>query len=366
MNEWIDCTLGDMITLQRGHDLPRRKRQPGKVPVAGSNGVIGFHNISTTKAPGVTIGRSGNLGNANLYTEDFWAHNTTLYVKDFKGNNEIFVYYFLKNIDFRHFNAGSAVPTLNRNHIHPLTISIPCKDEQKAIAGILSSLDAKIELLQRQNKTLEALAETLYRQWFVEEAEEGWEVCSLYDAIDLVGGGTPKTKDPKYWDGNIYWLSGGDISSNHKKFVISSVKKITELGLNNSSTKLLPKYSTVISARGTVGKYCILGEPMAFSQTNYGIMPKYENCYFFTYLLIDHSVTELMSASYGSVFDTITTRTFQNHQINIPPVTNIIAFEEIITPYFTRMKLNQDQILTLENLRDTLLPKLMSGIVRVH
>ncbi len=105
---------------------------------------------------------------------------------------------------------------------------------------------------------------------------------------------------------------------------------------------------------------------MTFSQSNYGIKPKYDECFFFTYLLIDYSVTALQSAAYGSVFDTITTRTFKNHSINIPTFDEIQSFEDTVKPYFHRMALNQKQISTLEKLRDTLLPKLMSGAVRVR
>ena len=285
--------------------------------------------------------------------------------------NPKFLYYYLTSeqmVAYLHTIAEgstSAYPSLKPSDIKAQELLLPPLPEQQAIVTVLSSLDYKIDLLQRQNQTLEALAQTLFRQWFLEEAQDEREDCSLYDAIDLVGGGTPKTSEESYWNGDINWLSGGDITKNHKNFVVSSEKKITELGLKNSSTKLLPEFSTVISARGTVGKYCILAEPMAFSQTSYGIIPKFENCFFFTYLLIDFSVSELLSAAYGSVFDTITTRTFQNHQISIPSVVEIMSFEERITPYFLRMKLNQDQVLTLEKLRDTLLPKLMSGEVGV-
>ena len=174
MSEWLETTLGNLITLQRGHDLARTEMKLGSIPVAGSNGIIGYHNQATTKALGITIGRSGNIGNPHIYKEDFWAHNTTLYVKDFKGNNEIFVYYLLKSIDFAGFNVGSAVPTLNRNHIHPIVIQKPLPEEQKAIASVLSSLDDKIDLLCRQNTTLERIAETLFRQWFIVEPKEGW------------------------------------------------------------------------------------------------------------------------------------------------------------------------------------------------
>jgi type I restriction enzyme S subunit len=366
MGEWKECKLGDAITLQRGHDLPRRKMIEGNIPVAGSNGIIGYHNQSTTKAPGITIGRSGNLGNAFLYKDDFWAHNTTLYVKDFKGNYEIFIYYFLKSFDFKQFNVGSAVPTLNRNHIHPLDILLPPLPEQKAIASILSSLDDKIDLLHRQNKTLEAMAETLFRQWFVAEADEDWEDGSLLEVIQLVGGGTPKTSIVEYWDGDIPWLAGGDITSNHKSFVKYAEKNITEAALNNSATKLLPKYATIISARGTVGKYCLLAQPMAFSQSNYGILPKNSDCYFFTYLLINHVVEELQASAYGSVFDTITTTTFKENKVQLPPETEILQFDNSVSVYFEKMFLNKSQIQTLEKLRDTLLPKLMSGEVRVE
>ena len=366
MCEWKKCKLGDTITFQRGHDLPKSKMINGTIPVAGSNGIIGYHNEYTTTAPGITIGRSGNLGNAYFYKDDFWAHNTTLYVKDFKGNNELFIYYFLKTFDFKQFNVGSAVPTLNRNHIHPLNVSIPPLSEQRAIASVLSSLDDKIDLLHRQNQTLEAMAETLFRQWFVEEAEEGWEEDSLLKLIQLVGGGTPKTAIDEYWGGDIPWLAGGDITTNHKSFVNYTGKRITEAGLNNSSAKLLPKYATVISARGTVGKYCMLAEPMAFSQSNYGILPNIKDCFFFTYMLINHVVEELQSSAYGSVFDTITTSTFKDNKVAMPTDMEIMQFEKSISSYFQKMFVNKSQIRTLTRLRDTLLPKLMSGEVRVQ
>src|SRR5690606_29052415 len=135
-----------------------------------------------------------------------------------------------------------------------------------------SSLDDKIDLLHHQNKTLEAMAETLFRQWFVEGAGD-WEEKSLLDAIELVGGGTPKTTETAYWDGDVPWLSGGDIASAHKGFITESEKKISMLGVENSSAKLLPMFSSVITARGTVGKYAMLAEPMTYSQSNYGILP---------------------------------------------------------------------------------------------
>lgn len=279
-----------------------------------------------------------------------------------------YLYYLLKDTvnGFKQIAHGGVFDTITRDTFNEIEIQLPSILEQRAIVSILSSLDDKIDLLHRQNQTLEKMAETLFRQWFVEEAKEEWEEITLYDAIELVGGGTPKTAVNEYWNGEIKWLSGGDIAANHKSFITKSEKTITEEGLYNSSSKLLPKFSTVISARGTVGKYCILSEPMTYSQSNYGIKPKYEGCYFFTYLVINQSVEELSSAAYGSVFDTITTNTFKGLKIYIPSVGEIQEFESNVRIYFLKIFNIKTQIRTLTALRDTLLPKLMSGEVRVQ
>jgi type I restriction enzyme S subunit len=286
-----------------------------------------------------------------------------------KHFDQNFLFYFLANWDFvntaNNAESGTRMPRADWDYLKDTEWSLPPIEEQQSIASLLSSLDDKIDLLHRQNKTLEALAETLFRQWFVEEAEKGWGTKSLFDVIELLGGGTPKTEVAEYWNGNLKWISARDITPNHKGFITETEKTITELGLEKSSTKILPKYSMVISARGTVGKYCILSESMAFSQSNYGIKPKLKECYFFTYLLIAYSVEELQSAAYGSVFDTITTNTFKEHKLNIPPDSEIQSFEQSVKPYFEKILRNNNQIRTLTRLRDTLLPKLMSGEVRV-
>jgi type I restriction enzyme, S subunit len=279
-----------------------------------------------------------------------------------------FVYYLLKDTvsNLLQISHGGVFDTITRDTFKEINVPLPPLPEQKAIASVLSSFDDKIDLMNRQNATLEATAETLFRQWFVEEAQEDWEEKSLLDVVQLVGGGTPKTSVTEYWDSEIHWLSGGDIASNHKSFIISSEKTITELGLENSSAKLLPKYATVISARGTVGKYCLLANPMTYSQSNYGILPRYDSCYFFTYLLINHVAAELQSSAYGSVFDTITTTTFKENLVMTPSENEVIKFESSIRPYFQKMLNNRTQIKTLEKLRDNLSPKLMSGEVRVR
>jgi type I restriction enzyme S subunit len=321
----------------------------------------------------IVIARTGATTGYNAIIKEpvdaVFASYLVRYKVDRSIADPFYVSYLLKSNEWKGFvenvSGGSAQPGANAQQLADFEFLLPPLPEQRAIASVLSSLDDKIDLLHRQNKTLEALAETLFRQWFVEEAEEGWEEASLYDAIEMVGGGTPKTEVPEYWDGEIKWISGRDITPNHKSFIVETEKRITKLGLEKSATKILPGFATIISARGTVGKYCLLSEPMAFSQTNYGITPKIRECYFFTYLLIAHSVEELQAASYGSVFDTITTNTFREHRIQIPSEGEIRDFEEKVRLYFMKMLSNSIHIRTLTRMRDTLLPKLMRGEVRV-
>jgi type I restriction enzyme S subunit len=168
-NKWAEKKLGDVLTLQRGFDLPETERLPGAYPVIASTGPVGTHNAAMAKGPGVVIGRSGSLGGGQYIRSDFWPLNTTLWVKDFKGNDIRFCYYLLKSLDLANFNSGSGVPTLNRNHIHPLPVQMPDSiEEQRAIAHILGTLDDKIELNRRMNEMLESIARAIFKYGFVD------------------------------------------------------------------------------------------------------------------------------------------------------------------------------------------------------
>lgn len=324
----------------------------------------------------------GNLGQVGLYRKEYGEatiNPSVIILKDFVGHPEFLFYYLISrpgNYNVMSLASGSSVPAIYQSEVKTLEYPKPPLAEQRAIASVLSSLDAKIDLLHRQNKTLEAMAEALFRQWFVDgerrslgegdEAEEGWEEVGLLDVVKLVPGGTPKTTQANYWDGDIMWISVREISENHKGFVNYAYKTITEEGLDNSAANLLPKFGTVISARGTVGKIALLAQPMAYSQSNFGVLPKNSSNYFFTYMLVHNSIEELHSNSYGAVFDTITTQSFQTIRHRLPGTEVINSFEALVRPMFLKMLNNTEQITSLTKLRDTLLPKLMSGEVRVE
>ena len=359
MSDWEKCKLGDAVTFQRGHDLPKTQMSGGIYPVAGSNGIIGYHNAFTSTAKGITIGRSGNIGTPHFYKTSYWAHNTVLYIKDFKGNYQKFIYYFLKTLDFKQFNTGSAVPSLNRNHIHELNIHIP-KDiaEQKAIATVLSSLDDKIDLLHRQNNTLEAMAETLFRQWFVEEAGEDWEIGKLGDEFDFTMGQSPLGISFNEEGAGVPMFQGNaDFEFRFPK----------ERVYTTEPTRFAQRFDTLISVRAPVGaqnmahKECCIGRGVA------AFRYKNNNHYYtYTYFKLRSLMEEIkMFNDEGTVFGSISKSDFEALEITIPSSELIAEFEKYAKPINDKVIENCAQIYTLETLRDTLLPKLMSGEVRV-
>lgn len=160
--------LGEILELQRGYDLPSSLMKNGDVPVAGSNGVIGFHNIARSNHPCITVGRSGSVGKVHYYEQPTWAHNTALFVKDFKGNYPKYLYYFLKNLhlDDMFVKGSSVVPSLDRKVVHSLIVSFH-KDVtyQKRIASVLSNIDDKIKLNRAINQNLRARREQSQTQF---------------------------------------------------------------------------------------------------------------------------------------------------------------------------------------------------------
>ncbi|MGY0638982.1 MAG: restriction endonuclease subunit S, partial [Paraglaciecola chathamensis] len=168
-SEWLHQTLGDLIELKRGYDLPKRLREEGLAPIISSSGISDYHSQSKIKSPGVITGRYGTIGEVFYSDIDFWPLNTTLYVRDFKGNDPKFIYYFLKTIPFQQYNDKAAVPGLNRNHLHMAEVVSPTDiKEQRHIAHILSALDNKIQLNRQTNQTLEQMAQGLFKSWFVD------------------------------------------------------------------------------------------------------------------------------------------------------------------------------------------------------
>ena len=295
--------------------------------------------------------------------------------------------------------TGTTIKHLTGKAIAALEVPLPPIWVQRAMVDVLKQLDDRITLLRETNATLEAIAQALFKSWFVdfdpvrakmaghppegmdaataalfpdtlEESEQGlvpkgWTIRPFIDAVDVIGGGTPKTSNPDYWGGQIPWFSVVDAPDGANTFVVDTEKHITDAGLKGSSTKLLPQGTTIISARGTVGKLALTWCPMAMNQSCYGLRGKSGDSYF-TYFSTYRLVETLKARSHGSVFDTITRDTLASVQSLLPANSGVIdAFEDTVKPLMDRILLNLHQSRGLAKLRDTLLPRLISGQLRL-
>jgi type I restriction enzyme S subunit len=271
------------------------------------------------------------------------------------------------------------VPALARatSTFRLIDIKLPPLDDQRRIASILSSLDRKIELNNKINADLEEMAQAIFKNWFVDfepfkdgkfvDSElgmipEGWKVGRLTDVIKLMPGGTPKTSEPLYWDnGTIPFFSPKDVNG---VYCFATEKHITETGLNKCSSNLYPKDTIFITCRGTVGKVCLAACDMAMNQSNYAIKAIDGYSQYYVFFLVKSVVERLIKKSNGAVFSAITSKDF-DEEILIPSQKAVEAFTNVIDGFFRRIFTICTENSRLSLLRDTLLPRLMSGELEV-
>ena len=390
MNELQDCILGDLVEFQRGYDLPKDSFVKGEYPVQSSNGILGYHNEYKVKAPGITIGRSGTVGIPHLITKNFFPHNTALYVKDFKGNNVHYIYYLLKNLKLNEYKTGSGVPTMNRNHLHPLKIKAFTDSKyQKSIAAVLSALDKKIALNKQINARLEEMAKTLYDYWFVQfdfpdtngkpykssggemvfdetlkrEIPKGWEVKSLGEIENnIVTGKTPSTQYSNFFNGDIPFITIGDIRNN--TFIIKTEQNLSIEGANNQKNKYLPEGSLCVSCIATVG---LIGFTTRQAQTNQqinSIIFKHDyNKEFLYFYLKDYFLVG--KAKTGNTFANMNKGDFEKILVLYPNLRLLQKYSNKMVLVFNQINNLSKQNHQLTQLRDFLLPMLMNGQVSV-
>ena len=365
--DWQNLHWGDLATLEYGKGLTGYKSAIGSCPVFGANGQIGFHTEPLYNGPGVVIGRKGIYRGVQYSKIPFFVIDTAFYLKPKIEFDMRWAYYQLLTQDINSMDSGSAIPSTSRPDFYALPVQVPTLHEQQAIAEVLGSLDDKIELNRCMNATLQEIASTLFRHLFMDNPEaKDWGFGSILEFAELLSGGTPSTVEPSYWNGNIDWVSAKDVGNADGYFLLKTEKKVTEAGLENSSTKLLPLRTTIVTARGTVGAYCLLGRPMTINQTNYGLKAKKGIGDYFVHFSLKNIVEQLHQQSYGTIFDTITTRTFRDIPCIQPPEELISRFENLVSPFMDSILNNQEQSLTLSNLRNTLLPRLMCGDITLQ
>ena len=279
----------------------------------------------------------------------------------------LYLYYNLRTPNYNGFienisGGTSTQPNMQINALLSFEINLPPLPEQKALVAVLSSLDDKIDLLHRQNKTLEALAETLFRQWFIEEADENWEIKPLGELVTVKRGGSPRPIQDYLSDSGLRWLKISDATKESSPFIFEIKEHIKEEGLNK--TTLLKKDTLVLSNSATPGIPKILQIDTCIHD-GWLHFPKSYFSNEFLYLLFKKIRPELLIQGNGSIFTNLKTDILKEYQIPIADKKSLKLFDEKVKPVFNKLLSNSIQIRTLEKIRDTLLPKLMRGEVKV-
>ena len=374
-------TLGDLLELQRGYDLPEADRHPGAVPVIGSAGVTGFHDQARAKGPGVTVGRSGaSFGKVTYVREDFWPHNAALFVKNFKGNDVAFIRYLLEGIDFTSLNSGSAQQSLNRNYVYGVPVPLFALEQQLRIASTLSAYDDLIENCQRRIRILEDMARGLYREWFVHfrfpgadaiprvdsplgPIPQGWAAASLPECVHV----NPRVKVPR--EGDKPFVPMGYLANG------SMLIADTEVRTGNSGAKFqngdtLFARITPCLENGKTGFVQFLpdAQAVAFGSTEFIVLRSRTLTPEFLYLLARSEAfrnNAIKSMTGASGRQRVQEKCFDTYLLAQPPRELLDRFSAVVAPSF---RLIQQLHLRTDNLRrtrDLLLPRLLSGQIDV-
>jgi len=382
--------VGSFAPFSYGKGLPERDRvNAGLIPVFGSNGIVGYHDSPLTNGPTVVIGRKGTVGAVHYSPKPCWPIDTTFFVTDADPALLRFKYYALKSLGLEHMNADSAVPGLNRDAAHARLIRVPEQAEQRAIAHILGTLDDKIELNRRMNETLEAMARALFKWWFVDfapvrakaegrdsglpqpladlfpdsfedselgEIPRGWRVGSVDEEFDLTMGQSPPGETyNEVGEGLPFYQGRADFTF---RFPARRV-------YCTAPTRFAKAGDTLVSVRAPVGDINMAAEDCAIGRGVAAVRHK-TGSRSYTYLFM-RSLEDVFARfeAEGTVFGSIGKKDFHAIPGIGPPRELVLTFERIASPLDDRIESNERQVQTLAALRDMLLPKLISGKLRV-
>lgn len=348
-----------------------------------------FRNGDTPMARITPCLENGKTAYVSILNEGEVGFGSTEYIvfRNIEGvTDSKFVYYFVTSPWFREIAIKSMVGSSGRQRVQQsvlenLEVNLPSLDEQRRIAGILGSLDDKIELNRRINANLEAQAQALFRSWFVDfepfrdgpfvdselgKIPQGWKVGTLSEIGDVIGGGTPSKIVPKYYtDNGIAWITPKDLSTNNCKFTSKGETDISELGYKNSSAKLMPRGSVLFSLRAPIGYISIAKNEICTNQGFKSIVPKKAGTCFI-YYFYEITLQKYRINGIGLYIQRGFWRADEIIGVIIPSNKILTAFEEAIQPLFNMQEHNEDENARLSALRDTLLPKLMAGEINIE
>ena len=293
----------------------------------------------------------------------------------------MFYYYYFKSplSPMKSIVSQCAQAGIRGSDLQELQVILPPLEKQQRVVDVISAYDDLIENNQKQIKLLEEAAQRLYKEWFVDlrfpgyentpivdGVPERWHVSVIGNVCDAVGGGTPSTKiDEYYRDGRIKWVTPTDITRNSSLILLDTEKHITDEGLHNSSAKMLPPYTILMTSRASVGYFGLCEHPVCTNQGFISCIPHDEKIRFYLLYNLMYRVEEIRGKATGSTFLEITKKNFRELPILIPDTSILCQFNEVVTPIIKQMEVLTKAIKMLQEARDRLLPKLMNGEIEV-
>lgn len=360
---WTVRPLHEVVALQRGFDLPHEARRPGPFKVLTSGKSDDYHDRGPIKGPGIAIGRATNLGRPKWSEGDFWPHNTTLFVRDFKKNSPRWVFHMFEMLDLSGYDSGSVQPMLNRNYIAQVSINVPPPFEQRSIAEVLGALDDKIAANTRLAATADELATAEFRSAV---AGVAFSDQSFADLAHVYGGGTPKTKVLEFWDnGTVPWASPTDITKLKGPYLFDTGRKITDAGLASCSSSLYPVGSILMTSRATIGSFALAEVPVAVNQGFIVVVAPDMALRYWLFHEMRDRIDEFLSHANGATFLELSRGNFRRLPVRLPERREMMRFSELAGALHSRASVALRENTALTQIRDVLLPALMSGRLRV-
>ncbi|MDR6781349.1 MULTISPECIES: restriction endonuclease subunit S [Paenibacillus] len=399
-SNWEVKKLEDVTINLNSKRVPLSSREREKLnkiyPYYGAQGIIDYVDNFLFNGEYLLVAEDGeNLKSkkqnvANIAKGKFWVNNHAHILLNNGLSDLYFLYYCINNTDISGYITGSVQPKLSKANLNSIKLLLPSLPVQKAISNILKSIDDKINFNNSINKNLEEMAQALFKRWFVDfefpnengepfkssggafvESElglipEGWRVGTLSDLGEVVGGATPsKSKEEYYTSRGIPWITPKDLSINKNKYISKGQIDITDEGFKSSSTKLVPKGTVLFSSRAPIGYIAISKNEMTTNQGFKSLVPFKHIGSEFLYYVLKFNTETIENRASGSTFKEISGSEMKRVPVIIPPIDVIEQFNIIVQPNGKLVEKNESENDSLIQLRDALLPKLMSGEIRV-
>jgi type I restriction enzyme S subunit len=419
VGEWRSSTWGEEISLEYGKSLKGYRESVGNIQVFGSNGAVGWTDKVLSDGPGVILGRKGAYRGVRYSEDPFFVIDTAYYVKPKTNLDMQWLYYSIIHHKLGEIDDGSPIPSTTRAAVYVTDVDVPPLPEQKAIAHVLGSLDDKIELNRRMNETLEGMAQALFKSWFVDfdpvidnalaagnpipeplaqRAEtrrqalangtanrdsaqafpasfrfteelgwipEEWELSTIGEQVSAVGGGTPSTKNESFWNGEHLFCTPKDLSGLSSIVLDQTERHLTDLGAEKVSSGILPEGTVIMSSRAPIGYLAITNKPVTVNQGIIALVKNENYNPLFLLCWLRTNMERIVERANGSTFLEISKKNFKPIPFLKPSTSCIELFESNAELVHQRISVCAKNSQTLAKLRDVLLPKLISGELRI-